>query len=446
MNRYITGFNFQIPIIDELLDELLGACVFSKLDLKSGYHQIRMKADDVPKTAFRTHEGHYELLVMPFGLTNAPATFQALMNEVFRPFLRRFVLVFFDDILIYSKNEQEHSHHLSVVLKTLLEHQLYVNRGKCDFGVRKVAYLGHVITGEGVEMDRDKVEAMLSWPTPKNFRELRGFLGLTGYYRNFVRSYALIAKPLTEQLKKDAFGWNEEATTAFTQLKQAMSQAPVLILPDFSKSFIVETDASSVGLGAVLLQGAHPVAFFSKTLGTRASLKPIYEKELMAIVFAMLKWRHYLLGRRFVVKTDQSSLRFLLGQREIGVAYQKWITKVMGFDFEIVYNPGASNKVADALSRRGASEIELGTLCSSHGIDWGALDKAVDNDPHLATIKQRVLLGEEVLKGFTVVHGQLRYKDRFVIPRGSPFIEYYSKSTMIRLLEVTMENARRMHD
>ncbi|TYJ97700.1 Transposon Tf2-9 polyprotein [Cucumis melo var. makuwa] len=271
INNVTIPDKFPIPVVEELFDELNGASLFSKIDLKSGYHQIRMVEKDIPKSAFRTHEGHYEFLVMPFRLTNAPATFQALMNTVFKPYLMKFVFVFFDDILVYSKNEDDHIVHLGKVLSSLREHSLYANKKMCSFAQLKVEYLGQIISGKGVEVDPVKIRSIADWPTPTNL------------------------------LKKGGFTWNKEAEESFEQLKGVMISLPVLALPNFEQPFEIEMDASGVGVGAVLTQMNKPIAFYSHTLAMRDRAKPVYERKLMAVVLVVQCWCPYLLGTKFVV-------------------------------------------------------------------------------------------------------------------------------------------------
>lgn len=422
LNKVTIPDKFPIPVIEELLDELHGAKFFTKLDLKSGYHQVRVKDSDVEKTAFRTHEGHYEFLVMPFGLTNAPSTFQNLMNDVFRSLLRKSVLVFFDDILIYSQDWGTHMKHLKEVLELLSAHSLVVNKKKCSFGQQSVEYLGHVITGNGVAVDPNKVVGVLQWPQPKNVKGVRGFLGLTGYYRKFIRDYGKIAKPLTELTKKDGFKWNEKAQAAFDTLKQRLTTAPVLALPDFSKEFVIECDASGTGIGAILMQDKKPVAYFSKALGIRNLSKSAYEKELMAVVLAIQHWRPYLLGRKFVVSTDQRSLKQLMQQKIVTAEQQNWAAKLMGYDFEIIYKQGKLNKGADALSRVHEGR-ELNTMNSM--VTWvqGEQIKAeVQEDEKLQRIIAEIQQDPSSWLGYSYRQGVLFYEDRLVISNKSQLI------------------------
>ncbi|KAA0056798.1 Transposon Ty3-I Gag-Pol polyprotein [Cucumis melo var. makuwa] len=401
LNRATVPDKFPIPMIDELLDELHGATIFSKIDLKSVYHQIRVRDEDVKKTAFRTHEGHYEFMVMPFDLTNAPATFQALMNQVFRPYLRKFILVFFDDILVYSKDVESHLEHLTIVFTLLREHSLFANRKKCHFGREQIEYLGHWVSSNGVEADREKIRAMLEWPIPRNIKELRGFLGLTGYYRRFVANYGTIAAPLTRLTKKNSFHWTEEATSAFEQLKSAMVTLPVLALPDFQQQFELETDASRFGLGAVLSQNKRPIAYFSQKLSGTTKEKSVYERELMAIVLAVEKWRHYLLGHHFVVFTDQKALRYILEQREL--------------------IPGPENKAADALSRV-PNEAQLNVIAIPSILDVKVVGREVQEDDKLKEIFEKVLTDPDSVPRYSVKQGQLFYKGRLVLPRTSSLL------------------------
>lgn len=286
---------YPVPVVEEILDELAGSKWFSKLDLRAGYHQIRLAEGEEYKTAFQTHSGHYEYKVVPFGLAGAPPTFLDAMNSTLKPVLRECALVFFDDILVYSDSFVQHLQHLQQVFALLRKDQWSLKRSKCSFAQQELAYLGDTISAKGVSTDQSKVKEVAQWPTPTNVKEVRAFLGLAGYYRRFVRHFGMIAKPLTTLLKKrEQFVWNTNTENAFQALKQALISAPVLALPDFTKAFTIETDACDLGVGAVLQQEGHPIAYLSKPLGPRTKGLSTYEKEYLAILLAVDRWRPYL--------------------------------------------------------------------------------------------------------------------------------------------------------
>jgi len=291
LNAYTIKNKFLLPIIEELFEELVGASWFTTLDLRFGFHQILIVPEDQHKTAFQTHSGHYEYKVMPYGLTGAPATFQAIMNHILAPLLRKCVVVFIDDILIYSKSQAEHLQHIKMVFDILQEHQFKVRLSKCSFAQQQLKYLGHIISGEGVATDPSKIKDDQQWPTPTSVKELRGFLGLDGYYRRFVRHFGMIAKPLTELLKKgQLFVWTEQHELAFSTLKQVLTSAPILALSNFDKPFVVETDTSDKGIGAVLQQDGHPIAYVSKALSLKNQGLSTYQKESLAILMVVDHW------------------------------------------------------------------------------------------------------------------------------------------------------------
>ncbi|CAN6249028.1 unnamed protein product [Urochloa humidicola] len=413
LNALTVKSKFPIPVFDQLMDELAGASWFTTLDLISGYHQVRLKAGEEYKTAFQTHHGQFEFLVMAFGLSGAPGTFQGAMNCTLAPLLRKCVIVFFDDILIYSKSWEEHLVHLREVLQLLQQDKWHVKLSKCKFAQRKIAYLGHVISEAGVSTDMSKVEAIINWPAPVNVKELRSFLGLAGYYRKFVKHFAIIAKPLTELLKKGVlFVWTQDHETAFDTLKAAMSSAPVLSLPDFSKQFCIETDACKNGVGAVLLQDGHPLAFISKPLGQRTQGLSTYEKEYLAILIAVEQWRSYLLHGEFVIFTDQKSLIHLNEQRLNTPWQQKVFTKLLGMQYRIVYKQGSENRVADALSRRAHETAQLFSL-SVATPHWSlAVQEGYLDDTEASELLTKLALNGAAVPNFSLKDGLLRFKGR----------------------------------
>jgi len=254
LNKVTIKNRYPLLRIDDLMDQLVGARVFSKIDLRSGYHQIKVKDEDMQKTAFRTRYRHYEYSVMPFGVTNAPGVFMEYMNRIFHAYLDRFVVVFIDDILIYSKSEEEHAEHLNIVLQVLKEKKLYAKLSKCEFWLNEVSFLGHIISGSGIVVDPSKVDAVSQWETPKSVTEVGSFLGLAGYYRRFIEGFSKLALPLTQlTCKGKAFVWDVQCENNFNELKQRLTTAPVLILPKSDEPFVVYCDASKLGLGGVLM-------------------------------------------------------------------------------------------------------------------------------------------------------------------------------------------------
>lgn len=442
LNKVTIKNKYPLPRIDDLMDQLRGATMFSKIDLRSGYHQIRVRKEDIPKTAFRTRYGHYEYLVMPFGVTNAPAVFMDYMNRVFRPYLDQFIVVFIDDILIYSKSEEEHVEHLRIALQVLKDKQLYAKLAKCEFWLGEVQFLGHVISSEGISVDPAKVAAVLQWEQPKTVTEIRSFLGLAGYYRRFIEGFSKIAGPLTQLTRKDhPFVWTEKCENSFQQLKKKLTTSPVLVLPNPSELYEVYCDASYQGLGCVLMQGKKVVAYASRQLRPHEKNYPTHDLELAAIVFALKIWRHYLYGSRFDVFSDHKSLKYLFDQKELNMRQRRWMEFINDYEFQLMYHPGKANVVADALSRKTIHvstmmvkelelleqfrDLNLYTIRKKDRISLGMISitsdflevirKKQEEDEFLQ--ERRRLLGSERDKGFNLgLDGVVRLNDRICVP------------------------------
>ncbi|KAJ0522028.1 putative nucleotidyltransferase, Ribonuclease H [Helianthus annuus] len=352
VNKITVKYRFPIPRFEDLLDQLHGASIFSKIDLRSGYHQIRMRKGDEWKTAFKTRDGLYEWMVMPFGLSNAPSTFMRLMNHVFRGLIGLCVVVYFDDILIFSKTLEAHLQHLRAVFTILREQRLFANGKKCHFLTREVVFLGHLVSGAGIRMDETKVSAITSWPTPKTLHDVRSFHGLASFYRRFIRNFSTIVAPMTELLKSSKFVWTPGAQKSFDVLKDLVTKAPILALPNFDDVFQVECDASGVGIGGVLSQSGRPVAFFIEKLNDVRRRYSTYDKEFYAIIRSLDYWRHYLLPNDFILFSDHQALKYIQGQVKLNPRHAKWVENLQEYSFTIRHKAGSSNTVADALSRR----------------------------------------------------------------------------------------------
>jgi len=349
---------------------------------------------------------------MAFGLTSAPGTFQGAMNVTLAPGLRQFVIVFFDDILVYSQSFEEHVQHLRLVFQWLRADQWKLKLSKCSFAQESISYLRHVILAEGLATDPSKIQAVVDWPTPTSVKELRGFLGLAGYYRKFVRNFGIVAKTLTGLLKKDQlFVWTPTHDKAFQLLKEALCSAPVLALPDFAKPFHINTDASGAGIGAVLHQDGHPLAFLSKPLCPHNQGLTVYEKEYLALLMAVDQWRHYLLHAEFVLHTDHQCLTHLNEQRLHTAWQQKVFARLQGLQYRIEYRKGTENGAADALSHR--SHPEHLSAISSVQHQWlASVTQSYASDPKAQDLLVHLAVDPASVPPFTLSQGVIRYKNR----------------------------------
>jgi hypothetical protein len=326
------------------------------------------------------------------------------MNQIFQHALRKFVLVFFDDILVYNTTWKDHLKHQESVLQVLEQNTLYVKLSKCAFGVEEIEYLGHVVSGRGVAMEATKIEAVTKWPTPTNLKQLGGFLGLTGYYRRFIKSYAKIATPLTDLLRRYAFCWNSTTQQTFEELQRTVTSAPVLALPNFQHTFVLETDASGIGVGAVL--------------APRNQKKSAYVREMLAIFEAISKFRHYLLGCKFIIRTDKKSLRSLMDQSLQTPEQQEWLHKVLGYDFVIEYKPGKANIAADSLSR-----MFMMSWSEPNTQFMQQLLEEVSRNDKLQELINQCKNQPQLKPHYTTKGGLLYWKGRVVIPENSELIQ-----------------------
>ena len=365
VNKYTKRIHFPIPSVETILDSLGGSVVFSALDLTHGYHQLRMDESYIPYTAFQTHLGQFEFCVLPFGLSSAPSTYQRFINDVLKPWLRPYVSVYLDDVLVHSKDLESHVGHLREVLKLLSDAGLRIRLQKCHLASNTLDYLGHRISASGLEPSPKKTEAVQNWPIPNSVKAVQSFLGFCNFYRRYVKHYSDIASPLYDLTKlnpKDKFTWTPECAKAFQDLKYALTHAPVLASPRVgqNESFVLVSDASDRALGAVLLQyditgkNLHPVSYFAKTLNSAQRDYPVYDKELLGICSAIHEYRVYLEGcKNITVITDHQTLQHLLTQKTSSRRHNGWIQTLTPYAsyLEIVYKKGDTNQ-ADPLSRR----------------------------------------------------------------------------------------------
>ena len=374
LNEKSIDDKFPIPNIEGILDRLGRAQYFTILDLAKGFHQIMVKDSDQKKTAFSTPSGHYEYIRMPFGLKNAPATFQRLINSILRNFINKICVVYLDDILIFSTSLEEHVDSINKIFGALRKANLKIQIDKCNFFRKETEYLGHVLTRDGTKPNPKKIQDIVSLKLPETQKQIKSFLGLTGYYRKFIKDYARVAKPMTNYLKKDKQINKSDPSyiNSFEEMKKLMTTHPILKYPDFSKPFKINTDASCYALGAVLIQEGHPVAYASRTLNTHEIRYGTPEKELLAVVWGCKYFRPYIYGKEFLLETDHQALKWLhtkyLG-KDLNPRIQRWILSLGEYNIKIDYLKGKDNKIADFLSRINSDTKEINSLTTGVSSD-----------------------------------------------------------------------------
>lgn len=367
VNEKTIDDKYPIPNITDVLDKLGKCQYFTTLDLASGFYQVEMDPEDIHKTAFNVENGHYEFLRMPMGLKNSPSTFQRVMDNVLKDLQNEICLVYLDDIIVFSTSLQEHILNLEKVFKKLRESNFKIQMDKSEFLKLETEFLGHVICNEGVKPNPNKIQAIQNYPIPKTQTEIKRFLGLLGYYRKFIPNFAHVTKPLTQCLKKGCkITFDSEYTECFERCKTLLTNDPILQYPDFTKNFILTTDASNVAIGAILSQGTlgsdKPVAYASRTLNSSECNYSTTEKEFLAIVWATKYFRPYLFGRKFTVITDHKPLQWLMNFKEPNSRLTRWRLKLSEYDFTVVYKQGKKNTNADALSRVQINNEELDSI------------------------------------------------------------------------------------
>jgi len=439
LNRITKINSSPLPRTDEMFDRLGKARVFSKMDLKTGFHQIRMSPNDIEKTAFNTKYGQFEYLVMPMGLCNAPATFQSLMNNIFHDCIDDFMVIYMDDILIFSEDEESHSKHLKEVLSRLREHKLYVSPKKCEFMTNQIDFLGMLVGVDGIRVNPEKIKILETWPKTKNLTELRSFIGLLQFFRRFIRESSKTAAPLTNLTKKGSgiHNWSEKCDQAFQSLKRSITNAPVLVAPDWSKRFRGHVDSSQTAVGGTLtqldMQGKDRViAFFSKKLSPAEMNYTANDRELLGLVRFLERFRCYLEGAEFEIITDNQVLKHFFTKPSLSRREARWLETLGNFGiFPITLKPGKIHAIADVLSRAPHAPekpavnnievpfIDIEDVIGRYEEDqfFGPIMKAINGEfPKSAKEKFRI---EKLLPSFEKNGSKLLYNGKVCVPRKS---------------------------